>query len=181
MSPSYLPCAMLQQKACYSFRAYHDGDAAEKNKAICMICNAQVKFYSNTTNLRKHLTSRIRRHDFRNEWMADGGTHCFVYYTHTKARTTFVVFSAAAVSLYDDMNTQISSPAALSDISLTFYRLISENYRHIIYTAAASSSRQPVKIKVRFNLKKLSEILLYSSLKTQCNNSATTTTNNNKY
>ncbi len=37
-----------------------------KNKAIRVIRNAQVKYYSNTINLWKHLISRIGRHDFRN-------------------------------------------------------------------------------------------------------------------
>ncbi len=73
-----------------------------KNKAICLILNAQVKCYCNTINLLKHLISCIRRHDA-----------LFVYYTHTKARMTLAVFSASAVSLYDDINTRISSPAAL--------------------------------------------------------------------
>ncbi len=71
-----------------------------------------------------------------NEWMAAGAMHSFVYYTHTKARTMLAVFSSSAVSLYDDINTT----AALRVISLAFYSLIWENYRHITwYTAAASS------------------------------------------
>uniref|UniRef100_A0A9J7YQS3 Pecanex-like protein n=1 Tax=Cyprinus carpio carpio TaxID=630221 RepID=A0A9J7YQS3_CYPCA len=32
MSPSYLPCTMLQQKACHSFSAYHGGDTVDKNQ-----------------------------------------------------------------------------------------------------------------------------------------------------
>ncbi len=28
----YLPCAMLQQKARHSFRAYHGGDTVDKNQ-----------------------------------------------------------------------------------------------------------------------------------------------------
>ncbi len=120
-----------------------------KNKAIRVIRNAQVKCYSNTINLWKHLISRIRRHDFRNEWMNGGWRDAlFVSYTHTKGWTTLAVFSASAVSLYNDINTRISSPAALRVISFAFYRLIWENYRHITHTAAASSSQQPVKIKV---------------------------------
>ncbi len=45
-------------------------------------------------------------------------------YTHTKARTTLAVFSASAVSLYDDINTRIPSPAALRVSLLALYRLI---------------------------------------------------------
>ncbi len=120
-----------------------------KNKAICVICNAQVKCYINTINLRKHLTSRIRRHDFRNEWIADGADalFCLLSYTLTKARTTLAVFSASAVSLFDD-KTQEYHPQLLWVTSLALYRLIWEIYHNITYTAAASSSRQPVKIKV---------------------------------
>ncbi len=53
-----------------------------KNKAIRVICNAQVKYYSNTINLWKHLISRIRRHDFCNqlinEWRMARGTVCLL-------------------------------------------------------------------------------------------------------
>ncbi len=110
--------AMLQQKACHSFSAYHGGDTVNKSKAIYVICNAQVTCYSNTINQRKHLRSHIRRHDFCNKCMADGVSHCFVYYTHTKARTTLEMFSASAVSIYDDMTTWISSSAALSHFTV---------------------------------------------------------------
>ncbi len=76
-----------------------------KNKAIRVIRNAQVKCYSNTTNLWKHLISRMRHHDFRNELMNGGWRDTlFVYYTLTNARTTLTVFSSSAVSLYDDIN-----------------------------------------------------------------------------
>ncbi len=68
-----------------------------KNKAIRVIRNAQVKCYSNTINLWKHLISSIR---------------------------TLAVFSASAVSLYDDINTRISSPAALRVTSLALFCLI---------------------------------------------------------
>ncbi len=40
-----------------------------KNKAICVICNAQVKCCSNTPNLRKHLTSRPWFPQSMNEWI----------------------------------------------------------------------------------------------------------------
>ncbi len=110
-----------------------------------------------------------------NEWrMAQ--TLCFVYYTLTKVRTMLAVFSASAVSLYDDCeHTNIISSCSENHLINHFiYRLIWENYHHIsdiwydiTYTAAASSSRQPVKIKVWFNVKKLCQkyILLFSSLK----------------
>ncbi len=122
-----------------------------KIKAICVICNAQVKYYSKTTNLWKHRFSAV------SEWrMAQ--THCVLFttqYTHTKAWSLLAVFTGSAVSLYDDMNTRISSPAAPKVTLLAFDYFIWENYRHITYTAAASSSWQPVKIKVWFNVKKL--------------------------
>ncbi len=145
-----------------------------KNKAICMIHNALVKCYNNTINLWKHLISRIRRHDIRYEWMNGGWRDAlFVYYTHTKVLTMLAVFSV--VSLYD-INTSISSPAALRVTSLVSYRLIWEKYHHITYTPTASSSWQPVKIKVQFNVKDINinikklcqNILLFSTFKTQC-------------
>ncbi len=59
----------------------------KNNKAICVIRNAQVKCYSNTINLWKHLISRIRRHDFpqwMNEWRM-AATHC-LFTTHLLMR-----------------------------------------------------------------------------------------------
>jgi len=53
-----------------------------KNKARCMICNAQVKCYSNTTNLWKHLTSHIRRLDFCNEWKMFSLCSLTIWRTH---------------------------------------------------------------------------------------------------
>ncbi len=150
MSPSYLP------SWCYNrLNVIHSVlIMAEillmktKNKAISVIRNALVKCYSNTINLWKHLISRIRRHDIRDEWMNGGWRDAlFVYYTHTKVLTMLAVFSASVVSLYD-INTWITSPAALRVTSLALYRLIWEKYRHITYTPTASSSWQPVKIKV---------------------------------
>ncbi len=32
MSPSYLPCVMLQQKARHSFSAYHGRDTVDENQ-----------------------------------------------------------------------------------------------------------------------------------------------------
>ncbi len=75
----YLPYTMLQRKVCHSFSAYHGRYTVDKNKAICMISNAQVKLYINTTNLRKHLTSMLRRHDLRNEWMVDSADALFCF------------------------------------------------------------------------------------------------------
>ncbi len=106
------------------------------------------------------------------QWMNGG------WRRHTvEVRSMPMVFSGSAVSLYDDMNTKISSPAALKVTLLALYCFIWENYHHITYTAASSSSRQPVKIKVWFNVKKLWQkyISLLCSLKTQCNNNTTTT------
>ncbi len=101
-----------------------------RNKAICVIRNAQVKCCSNTINLWKHLISRIRRHDFRNEWMNEWSDALFVYYTHTKAWTSSRCFHLLP-SHYMMILTRISSPAALRVTSFAFYRFIWENYRHI--------------------------------------------------
>ncbi len=100
-----------------------------KNKAIC---NARVNFYSNTTNLQKHLISRIRRHDFHNEWMADGATHCFVYYTHTKAQTAHAVFSdfPSHIWWYEHTNI-ISSYSESHFISIVPFNLIKLPSYHI--------------------------------------------------
>ncbi len=141
----YLPCTMLKQSLSVLIMV-EILLMRTKNKAICVIRSTQMECYGNAINLWKHLISRIKRHDLHNEWQM---ARHFVYYTHTKARMTLAEFSSSAVSLYDDINTWISSPAALRVISLAFYCLIWENYHHITwYTAAASFSRQPVKIKV---------------------------------
>ncbi len=78
----YLPCAMLQQKACHSFST-EKLLMRTKNKAIHMMCNAQVKCYRNSINLWKHFISRIRCHDFRNEWMNGGWRDTLLYLLHT--------------------------------------------------------------------------------------------------
>ncbi len=79
----------------------------------------------NTINLWKQLISRISQGSMISALNESRMVQCTVfYYTHTKAQTTLAVFSSSAVSLYDDINTQISSPAALRVTSLAFYRLI---------------------------------------------------------
>ncbi len=90
-------------------------------------------------NLWKHFISRIRRHDFHNEWMADGAV-CLLHILK-RGRCSLCFQPLPSIS------TQISSPAALRVTSLALYHLIWENYRHITYTAALSSSRQLIKNK----------------------------------
>jgi len=58
-----------------------------------------------------------------NEWWIVQ-TNCFVFHTHTKARTMLAVFSASAVSLYDAMNTNIISSCCESHfISILPFKL----------------------------------------------------------
>ncbi len=80
---------------------------------------------------------------------------CLLHSTHILKRGPCSLCLQALPSHYDDMNTRISSPAAPKVTLLAFDYFIWENYRHITYTAAASSSWQPVKITVWFNVKKL--------------------------
>ncbi len=114
----YVTTESLSFIQCLSWWRYCD---ESKNKAIHVICNAQVKCYSNTINLWKHLISRMI--SAMNEWRMARRT-VFFYLSHTKARTTLAVFSSSAVSLYDDINTRISSPAAQSHfISILLFNL----------------------------------------------------------
>ncbi len=101
-----------------------------------------------SSKLRGQSSFEIKNTSFRYEWMNGGWRDTlFFYYTHTKVRMMLSVFSSSAISLYDDINTRISSPAALRVTSLAFYRFIWEHYHHITwYTSSASSSPQPIKI-----------------------------------
>ncbi len=112
-----------------------------KNKAIRVIRNAQVKCYSNTVNLWKHLISRISAMiSTMNEWRMARRTVCFLHILK-RGRCSLCFQPLPSIS------TQISSPAALRVTSLALYHLIWENYCHITYTAALSSSRQLIKNK----------------------------------
>ncbi len=72
-----------------------------KNKAICVIRNAQVKRYSNTINLWKHLISCIRRHEFRNEWMNGGWRNApFCLHAYQSADDARCVFSLCRLSTW---------------------------------------------------------------------------------
>ncbi len=82
----YLPCAMLQQKACHSFST-EKLLMRTKNKAIHVMCNAQVKCYSNTINLWKafYITHKAPWFpQWMNEWWM--AWHTVVFTTHILKR-----------------------------------------------------------------------------------------------
>ncbi len=100
------------------------------------------------------------------EWMAQ--TRGFVYYTLTEACETLAVFSASAVSLNEDIHTCTTSPELFWE-SLYEHFTISFERNYIIYTQKLKRySRQPVQIKVWFNLKTLCQkyisLLLFSRI-----------------
>lgn len=52
VSPGNLKALVWQQ---LGFKKNHDSEEPDKNNAICKICEVEVKYNGNTTNLRSHL------------------------------------------------------------------------------------------------------------------------------
>ncbi len=89
------------------------------------------------------------------EWMKE--TRGFIYHTHIiNARVTLAVTSASAVSLTEDIHEQHLQNCSESHFtSILLFDLSKTSIISYIHTELWRYSRQPVKIKVRLNLKTL--------------------------